>query len=309
MQSLKSRLVAFVLRHTRKKAFRSPEGLQALIERTRKIQDHRPPPKVASRLDIETREIAGWPVYEARPKGSTPARRILYLHGGAFCFELTPFHWRLIAEMAERLGAHVSVPIYPLAPEHDFHDAYAFAGAVWRDVVTHDDEVIVMGDSAGGTMALVLSMMAATEGWARASRLVLISPAVDATLANPRTHEIALIDPWLDIPGGRYAFEQFAADVEFSDWRISPIFGDLAVLPPALVLTGTHDLLYPDTVSFAEKARAAGVDVTMMTAERMFHVWPLIDMREARTARDRIVEWLEAPRPGHAAEARVAAKA
>lgn len=301
MPSLKSLLVAFFLRHTRKRAFRSPEGLKALIERTRKIQDHRPPTKVAARLDIECREVAGWPVYEARPKGSAATRRILYLHGGAFCFEMTPFHWSLVAEMAERLDAHVSVPIYPLAPEHDFHDTYAFAGAVWRDVVTPQGEVIVMGDSAGGTMALVLSMMAAREGWARASRLVLLSPAVDATLTNPQTHEIAAIDPWLDIPGGRYAFQQFAAELEFSDWRISPIYGDLSVLPPVLVFSGTHDLLYPDTLSFVAKARQAGLDVTMVTGERMFHVWPLIDMREARSARDRIVEWLKDPRARSAA--------
>lgn len=297
MPSLKAHLVAFVLRNTRKKAFRSPEGLQALIDRTRKIQDHRPPARISARLDIETREVAGWPVYEARPRGTDPSRRILYLHGGAFCFELTPFHWSLIADMAERLGAHVSVPIYPLAPEYNFHDAYAFAGAVWRDVVSRDGEVIVMGDSAGGTMALVLSMMAAQEGWARASRLVLLSPAVDATLTNPQTHEIAAIDPWLDIPGGRYAFEQFAADLEFSDWRISPIYGNLAVLPPVLLFTGTRDMLYPDTLSFAEKARTAGVDVTTEIGDRMFHVWPLIDMREARQARDRIVEWVKASRP------------
>jgi len=297
MPSLKAHLVAFVLRNTRKKAFRSPEGLQALIDRTRKIQDHRPPAKISARLDIETREVAGWPVYEARPRGTDPSRRILYLHGGAFCFELTPFHWSLIADMAERLDAHVSVPIYPLAPEYNFHDAYAFAGAIWRDVVTRDGEVIVMGDSAGGTMALVLSMMAAQEGWARASRLVLLSPAVDATLTNPKTHEIAAIDPWLDIPGGRYAFEQFAADLEFSDWRISPIYGNLAVLPPVLLFTGTRDMLYPDTLSFAEKAKTAGVDVTTEIGDRMFHVWPLIEMREARQARDRIVEWVKAPRP------------
>lgn len=306
MPSLKSRLIAFVLRHTRKKAFRSPEGLHALIAKSRKIQDHRPPAKVTARLDIETREIAGWPVYEARPKGVEPTRRILYWHGGAFCFELTPFHWSLIAEMAERLGAHVSVPVYPLAPEHNFHDAYGFARAVWQDVLQQDDEVIVMGDSAGGTMALVLSMMAAQEGWARAARLVLLSPAVDAMLTNPETRNVALIDPWLDIPGGREAFAQFAADLDFSDWRISPVYGDLAVLPPMLVFTGTHDMLYPDTVSFAQKADALDLDLTLVTGERMFHVWPLIDMPEARSARDRMVEWLKAPRPSRAVRLRAA---
>lgn len=291
MPSLKSHLVAFVLKNTRKKAFRSPEGLHAWIAKSRRTQDHRPPVKVSQRLDVAQREVAGHIVYEAKPKGAEPARRILYLHGGAFCFELTPFHWMLIAEMAERLGAHVSVPVYPLAPEHDFHAIYGMAGAVWRDVLD-GGAVTVMGDSAGGTMALVLSMMAAAEGWPRADSLVLISPAVDMTLSNPETEKIALIDPWLDIPGGREAFRLLAGDLDFADWRISPLYGDLSALPPTLVFSGTRDLLYPDTVVFARKAHAAGVDVELVTGERMIHVWPLIDMPEARRARDRMVEWL-----------------
>ena len=181
MPSLKSRLVAFVLRHTRKKAFESPEGLHAWIEKSRRTQDHRPPVKVAKRLDIAVREIAGRPVYEVRPRQGAAARRILYLHGGAYCFEMTSFHWALVAEIAERLSAHVTVPIYPLAPEHDFHAIYAVTREVYRQVLAEDDEVAIMGDSAGGNMALVLTRMAAREGWPRASRLVLISPSSAST--------------------------------------------------------------------------------------------------------------------------------
>lgn len=292
MPSLKSRLVALVLRHTRKKAFRSPEGLHAWIAKSRPVQDHRPPVKVARRLDVTQRALAGHIVYEARPKGAAPSRRILYLHGGAYCFEMTSFHWNLVAEMAERLHAHVSVPIYPLAPEHDFHAIYAFAGEVWRDVLGQDGDVVVMGDSAGANMALVLSMMAAREGWPRAACLVLLSPSVDMTLANPETAKAALLDPWLDIPGGIEAVRIYAAGLDVADWRISPLHGDLSVLPPTLVLCGTRDLLYPDCAIFTDKARAAGVEVELVTGDGMIHVWPLIDMPEARRARDRMVEWL-----------------
>src|SRR5690606_21034100 len=95
----------------------------------------------------------------------------------------------------------VTIPIYPLAPEHDFHAIYGMTRQVYRQVLTEDGTVAVMGDSAGGNMALVLTMMAAEEGWPLASRLVLISPSLDMTLANPQTLEVALIDPWLGIEG------------------------------------------------------------------------------------------------------------
>lgn len=292
MPSLKSRLVAFVLKHTRKKAFASPEGLHAWIAKARKTQDHRPPVKVAQRLDITQREVAGRTVYEVIPKGVEPARRMLYLHGGAYCFEMTSFHWRLVAEMCERLAAHISVPIYPLAPEHDFHAIYGMVSEVYREVVDGSQPVTIMGDSAGGNMALVLTMMAAEQSLPLADRLVLISPTVDATLSDPKTVELARLDPWLDIPGGREAVRIYAADLAASDWRISPGLGGLAVLPPTLVFSGTRDLLHPDTVAFVEKAKAAGADVELVTGEGMIHVWPLIDMPEARHARDRMVAWL-----------------
>ena len=64
------------------------------------------------------------------------------------------------------------------------------------------------------------------------------------------------------------------------------------MLPKTLLLTGSHDLLSPDNLIFAKKARAAGVEIEVVYEEGMFHVWPLIDMPEARRARDSIVTFL-----------------
>ena len=294
MPSFKYHLVAFVLRHTRKKAFASVEGLHARIAKMRRQEDHRPPEKVAQRLEITERKVAGFPVYEAKPKGKATARRILYIHGGAFCFEMTPHHWNLVAELAERTAAHITVPIYPLAPEHKLPQVEAMMTEVYREVPGEGGDVAVMGDSAGGTMALALTMMAAKSGWPLASRLVLISPGIDMTLANPKVKDYAKVDPWLDIAGGTETMRLYGGDVPLGDWRISPLYGDLSILPPVLAFSGTHDILYPDTVLFAEKARALGRSVDLVSGERMFHVWPLIDMPEAKPARDRMVAFLSA---------------
>lgn len=292
MPSLKSHLFAFILNNTRKKAFRSAAGLHAWIAKSRPKQDHRPPPKVAQRLVIETRTMQGFPVYEVRPKAGGATRRVLYLHGGAYCFEMTPFHWNLVAELAERLDAQVTVPIYPLAPEHQFDAIYGMVRAVYRDVMADGRAVLLAGDSAGGNMALVLTLMAAEEGWPRASRLALLSPSVDMTLQNPATLAAAKRDPWLDIDGGRESVRIYAGGLDFADWRISPAYGDLTALPPTLVLSGTRDLLYPDTAVFAQKATEAGAQVELVTGTGMIHVWPLLPIPEARPARDRIVAFL-----------------
>ncbi|WP_421912565.1 alpha/beta hydrolase [Mesorhizobium sp.] len=293
MPSFKSHVISFVLRHSRKQAFSSPENLQRWIASARKTEDHQPPALVRSRLDITTREVNGFPVYEIAPRGDEQ-RRILYLHGGAYVFEITPYHWHLIAEMADRLGFGITVPIYPIAPEHDFHDMFGMVGEVYRQMLdeTEARDITFMGDSAGGNMAVVLTMMAAEQALPLPSRHVLISPGLDMSLSNPKLFEAERNDPWLGIPGGLEAIRMYSAGIDRSDWHISPVYGDLSVLPKTLLLTGSRDLLTPDNLIFAEKARAAGVEVDVIHEQGMFHVWPLIDMPESRRARQRIVAFL-----------------
>jgi len=211
--------------------------------------------------------------------------------------------------MAERLGFGVTVPIYPLAPEHDFHDMFGMVAHVYRAMLrdTPAGDLAFMGDSAGGNMAVVLTMMMAQEGLPAPGRHVLISPGLDVSLANPGVVAAARDDPWLDIPGGLEAIRLYGAGLPRDDWRISPLYGELSVLPKTLLLTGSRDLLSPDNLIFAQKARMSGVDVDLVYEEGMFHVWPLVRIPEARRARDRIVafleEWAAAPASGKEREA------
>lgn len=294
MPSLKSRLVALVLRHTRKRAFLSAAEMNRWIARARRFETHVPPAALQRRMSIVEREVAGHPVYEVRPLNGAAARRIVYFHGGAYVFEITTYHWRLIADMAERLGVQVTVPIYPIAPEHTFEAIFGMALETWRSVLDEPpaSEVAFMGDSAGGNMAVVLAMMAARQGLPTPARMVLISPGLDMTMENPALAEAARLDPWLDIEGGLEAIRHYAPDIDRADWRISPIKGDLSILPPTLILAGECDLLTLDTIRFAALASAAGVEIDLHVEPDMIHVWPLIDMPEARRARDRMASWL-----------------
>ncbi len=105
MPSFKSHLFAFVLKHTRKKSFASVAGMHARLKAARATEDFRPPHKIAQRMDIAERAVDGMTVYEVRPKTGATGPRVVYLHGGAYLFEITAHHWKLIAEIAERLSA------------------------------------------------------------------------------------------------------------------------------------------------------------------------------------------------------------
>jgi len=294
MPSLRSHIVALVVRNWHRSAFTSPEGLHRWIKWARQRENHRPPLDLGGRVDVTARTVAGSPVYEVRPHRIESRQRLLYLHGGAFVFQITSYHWKLVAELAERAGATVTVPIYPIAPEHGFHEIFGMVMEVYRDLLreTPASNIVMVGDSAGGNMAVVLTMMAAQSGLPSPGRHVLISPGLDMSLSNPEVFEAAKVDPWLAIPGGLEAIRLYAAGFDRSDWRISPVYGDLSVLPKTLLLTGTRDILHPDSLVFAERARAAGVDVELFVEPGMIHVWPLIAIPEARTARDRIVAFV-----------------
>ena len=299
MPSLQSRAIALVLKLSRKKAFSSPEAMHRWIAHARKKESHQPPAWMRSRFDITTRNVADFPVYEIAPRPGV-SKRILYLHGGAYVFEIASYHWGLIAEMAERLGCGVTVPIYPIAPEHNFHDMFGMVGDVYRGMLKQikAEAIVFMGDSAGGNMAVVLTMMMAQDGLPPPGRHVLISPGLDMTLTNPQVFEAERRDPWLGIPGGLEAIRLYGAGIERSDWRISPIYGDLSILPKTLLLTGSRDLLSPDNLIFADRARTKGVDIQILYEDGMFHVWPLLRMPEARRARDHIVAFLSESQSG-----------
>lgn len=296
MASLKSKLVALYLRYTRKKAFMSAQGLHEWIAKARKTQTHLPPQRLSSQVEVKSETLEGHTVYEVLPRdlAGQPLLDICYLHGGAYCFEITSFHWDLIAELSQQLRARIMVPIYPLAPEYRFDDIFGFAKAAYRLMVERSDpeRMVFAGDSAGANMAVVLTMMGAQEKLTLPACHVLVSPGLDMTMAEAEMQELAAKDPWLDIPGGLEAINLYAPEMDRADWRISPVNGDLSVLPPTLILAGTRDLLTPSTIAFAEKAKAAGVDVELEIARDMIHVWPLIDMPEARIARDRIIAYL-----------------
>jgi acetyl esterase/lipase len=162
-----------------------------------------------------------------------------------------------------------------------------------------------VGDSAGATMAVVMTMLAAERGLPSPGRHVLISPGLDMTLSNPKVFDVEKVDPWLGIPGGLEAVRLYAKGIEHSDWRISPLYGNLSVLPKTLVFAGTRDILSPDAVIFAEKAAKAGVDIDLVLEPGMFHAWVLLpQLREARRARDRVVTFLREAWAERAAPAR-----
>lgn len=268
-----------------KRKARKAGDLRRHIARHRSVEPARPSARLRRKFFIDEVGLSGAPVFVVRPRAGWSGATILYLHGGAWVFDLLAPHWRIVETLIERTGARVLMPRYPLAPEATWRETYGFLDRLLSEhLATDRHRLIVAGDSAGGCLSVGLAQRLCERGEARPAGLVLFSPALDLTFSDPRVHAIAPHDPMLAVAGCREAARLWAAGQSPADPRISPLSGPLDGLPPVAIFTGTRDLLHPDAVRLHEHLVRAQRDVTLHRYRGMCHVFVGAPIPEAARA-------------------------
>jgi acetyl esterase/lipase len=193
---------------------------------------------------------------------------VVHFHGGGWVLgDLDSGDW-LCSHVAARAGVVVVSVDYALAPEQPFPTGVEQCLAATRWVARNDSELgvdptrlAVMGDSAGGNLAAVVSLLARDEGDPDIALQVLIYPSTDATLSSPSmtTNADALL---LSRPDVEAFLHHYLGAGDPTDPRVSPLHAEHhEKLPPALIQTAQHDPLRDDGLRYAERLRAAGVEV------------------------------------------------
>ncbi|MGY1720691.1 alpha/beta hydrolase fold domain-containing protein [Blastococcus sp. SYSU DS0552] len=290
MPSPASRLLPPLLRLLRfRREFERPElMLRGVQERLLRPVPYGPPRGLGPvEIVVDVGHATGWPVYRVLPRTRMPDRAAVYVHGGAWVNQIHPLHWRLVARLAARSGAAITVPVYPLAPVGTAATVVPQVADLVGALVDRygAGQVTAVGDSAGGQIALSAAQLLRDRGVPPLHRTVLVSPALDLTLANPEIDLVEPQDPWLARPGTRAAIELWRGDLPLTDPLVSPLFGELAGLGPLTVFSGTRDITSPDTRLLVDRARAAGVPVDHHEEEGLVHVHPLLPVPEGRRAR------------------------
>ncbi|MFM9918169.1 alpha/beta hydrolase fold domain-containing protein [Lacisediminihabitans sp. H27-G8] len=290
MSSLASRLMPAVMTlRGSKRIFSSADAMKRKLARQAagRAPNSRPPARLAKTVDIRELSIDGWTVYEISPKGKTPPRRALYLHGGCYVFEIALQHWLFVARLAVETDTRFLVPIYPLAPAETADTivpkATALASALIDEVGARNTSIL--GDSAGGGMALAVAMQLRDRGIEAPHSTVLISPWLDITGTDPQLAVIAPHDPWLAVPGSHFAGGVYRGPLSETDPRVSPIYGELSGLGSLTMFSGTRDILNADATRFLSLADAAGLTVDYHEVPEMIHVFPILPIPEGTAAR------------------------
>jgi len=231
------------------------------------------------RVDYVDTVVGGIPAIVATPvddaTGAARSRHLLYIHGGGYVVGSPRSHIALAARLARLADATATVIDYRLAPEHVYPAAIDDCVAAYRALAADVDPstITIAGDSAGGGATLSTMCALRDAGDPLPGAGYLLSPWTDLTgsgeSVSTRAHADPMIDGTLIADAGRI----YAGDTPLDDPGVSPLFADLDGLPPMLIQTGIDEVLLSDSTRLAEKARAAGVDVTLDLAEGMWHVY------------------------------------
>ncbi len=252
--------------------------------------------------NIEQREFMNRNVFILTPKNVEKTDMvILYFHGGSYMAEITNEHWNFLEKVINRTGATVILPDYPLSPKHDYKDVFNMVEPLYNDIVSKIDtnNFIVMGDSAGGGLALALEEKIVKDTEANKNneyiennnentnyklpkKTILISPWLDVRLENTKIDEVQKLDKDLNKETLKLAGIAYSGKDGLDSYLVNPIDGDLSELNNITIFTGTYDILNPDVHVLEEKAKEQEITINVKEYEGASHIWILKDNDEEK---------------------------
>lgn len=267
-------------------------GYHDLARTRRKVEkqqaspgSYAPPGVLMRKCAVDERTVSAMPVYEVTPRNGRYDAEVLYLHGGAYIEEIGDNHWRLIRQLARRVPARVTVPVYPLAPRGRADRVVPAVAGIAREMRQRAaGPAVLMGDSAGGGMAVAVAQLLRDTAASLPDGLVLLSPWLDVTMTDPMITEVQPRDPMLAAEPLRYAGRLWAGARGTKDPMVSPLRGDMRGLPPMTVFAGTHEILLADARRLRDAAERAGVAVRLTESAGQIHAYPLWPTAEGRRA-------------------------
>jgi epsilon-lactone hydrolase len=253
-------------------------------------------------------ELGGVPTAEITVDGIEPRHVVLYFHGGVYVMGDAALAADLASQVGRRTDAKVISVDYRLAPEHPYpaavDDALAAYGALLDDGHASSD-VVFVGESAGGALAVATLVNARDHGLGLPAAAFVMSPYADLTLAGTTMETKREVDPLMSREALEPRVADYTAGHDAALGLISPIFADLSGLPPLLIQAGSHEVLLDDAVRLAGQVATADVEVTLDITPGVPHVFQAYHaiLDEGAAALDRAGQFLSAQLAGAAVRA------
>lgn len=233
----------------------------------------------ADTVTYEAAEIGGVAGWWCRTAEATPGTAILYFHGGAYVVGSAQAYRNFVGQIVAQAKVDAFIPDYGLAPERPFPAAVEDGDAAYRGLMAAGiSRIAILGDSAGGGLALVIATRmtaAARNGLApKPVAAVVISPWADLALTGDSMTTRARHDPLLTREALERARITYLGATDPRDPEASPLYGDLAGLPPVMLHVGEDEILLADARRMADSIVAAGSTAELHVWQGMVHVFP-----------------------------------
>jgi acetyl esterase/lipase len=251
------------------------------------------PKSLLKKFLVETEEIFGRNIWTLKPKQNGSDQVILFVHGGAYIYNIFKQHWQFLEQLLNKTGAKIIVPDYPLAPQSNIIEAIAFMHFVYQKILQNhsSEKVSFMGDSAGGGLSIAFAQKLRNERQPMPRQLILLSPWLDITMSNPIISDIDKNDKILSLKGLQLAGKAYAGKLDLKDYRISPIYGNLNDLPRISIFISTYDIFIADARKLKSKLESEGVKFNYYEYPKLMHDWIIITaLKESKHSLSQIVE-------------------
>lgn len=282
MASIQSELIKlFFGFFFRKKFNASPEWN---IKLSRRIVLTFPPKKIYKNKQVKIRQIHGSNVFTIVPDTVNNDKMIFYLHGGAYITGITYPHWHFVNKISVKSATRLTIIDYPIAPENSFTETFQSILAAYEELLREYDasKIIFIGDSAGGGLALALAQRLKQEKLPQPKCMILLSPWLDVTMSNPEIKYLEKKDKFLSKRSLMESGKLYAQETDPRNYMISPIYGDLNGLADIHLFIGGHEILVADARKLRDLAQHATVNFHYYEFNKMFHVWMLFPIPEAK---------------------------
>ena len=215
----------------------------------------------------------------------------LFIHGGSYLTGSLIGSRPVAGLLCEVSGVRTITFAYRLAPEHPYPAALEDALKMWEYLLIQGispQHILLVGESAGGGLAMALTMLLRDKGRDLPGGIVGISAWADLTETSGSHIRCEKIDPIINSDELRAAAVKYSAGESLKNPYISPVYGDFRGFPPTLLHVGSREVLLDDTESLYLKLREAGAPVRLSVYEGMWHVWHGFDIPESRDAMQEI---------------------
>ncbi|NQX90649.1 MAG: alpha/beta hydrolase [Flavobacteriales bacterium] len=277
--------------------------------------------QVKSRIDLAPKQIRGYmdalailtppaigfesteitdlnvPLWKVEHKSVEKGKVIFFIHGGAFAFGSVRTHKPAAYFLSKRLKSAVYLPEYRTTPEHNFPLPLEDCLEAWKKVTAlhPDEEIYVVGDSAGGNLSAALTYYTGKETLRQPDKLVLMSPWLDLRPESKSSFRNYCDESIFDKEDLQVYARHYLGGRDSDDPLISPLTADVSGFPKTFIQVATNELLYPDSQEFFQKLQDHGVEAFLDTEDNLFHSWQLLPdyLPAAKRSLEKVAEFLD----------------